>query len=56
MLRQRIFTALIMVGLFFAAIAYLPLPLLALLLSPASGVRGVGMVTECPVGNSLLLG
>lgn len=38
MLRQRIFTALIMVGLFFAAIAYLPLPLLALLLALLVGL------------------
>jgi phosphatidate cytidylyltransferase len=33
MLRQRVFTALIMAGLFCSAIAYLPLPLLALLLA-----------------------
>lgn len=38
MLRQRIFTALIMVGLFFASIAYLPLPLLALLLALLVGL------------------
>ena len=38
MLRQRVFTALIMAGLFCAAIAYFPLPLLALLLAILVGL------------------
>lgn len=38
MLRQRVFTALIMAGSFCAAIAYLPLPFLALLLAALVGL------------------
>lgn len=38
MLKQRIITALIMAGLFLAAIAYLPLPVLALLLAMLIGM------------------